>query len=561
MDNFFREINMNQYNTKTLSQKRPLQSEADIVELHHKREGTATEQDFKDVLRKYNLRDGLITLGRTSNYLFNAKGQNRIGRAAYREPNKGVIVSQFALAYLANILLVSGANDYKSKYISQKDNLLTFCNSYSNCLTDPALTEKYKITNKDGFRSFIIRMNFEQMEYQFSPIYMMARTIVIFNELLQNINPDKFEPLSEIFQKETGLSIYDYLRLCFAFFAGSQKTATFSVTTFTNADIPQFKDFLTEEKIIKALDILKGDYKKFREEDTYVNEKLKPVFTKTRLNPLLIYPIIETDVKNLGDPYVIPNIVAYIRKSFGGLYWWFHRYFENQNKQQDFRNYFGRVFQEYVGKILKNIYGERNVHEEIVYGKGLRFIDWWIKKDDKIYLFESKASQFALLSKQTGDKEIVVKNEIKKKVVEAIKQVYKRVKDISKYEELKRFRGKQVIPFIVFMDIPFVSGYLYEPWITEALEEIEQKKSVIGLKDFPFFLINIEELELYDECTNIIEIEDIFPKLKENIKEGFLSVLSKSKGGGLRNRYLDKIYKDFWETGFGIIVNKKEKIA
>lgn len=50
--------------------KRPLQAEADITGLHHKEEGTATEEDFRNVLRRYNLREGLITLGKTSNYIF-----------------------------------------------------------------------------------------------------------------------------------------------------------------------------------------------------------------------------------------------------------------------------------------------------------------------------------------------------------------------------------------------------------------------------------------------------------------------------------------------------------
>lgn len=57
--------------------KRPLQAETDIIQLHHKKKGTATEQDFKSVLRRYNLRGGLITLGKTSNYIFSAEDQNK----------------------------------------------------------------------------------------------------------------------------------------------------------------------------------------------------------------------------------------------------------------------------------------------------------------------------------------------------------------------------------------------------------------------------------------------------------------------------------------------------
>lgn len=532
--------------------KRPLQAEADIIQLHHKEKGTATEQDFRTVLRRYNLREGLITLGKTSNYIFGVEDQNKIGRVAYREPSTGAIITQFGLAYLANILLISGANDYKTKRISEKDNLLTLCNSYDNSLIDPALTKNGRITGEDRFRSFMIRMHFQQMEYQFAPHYMMARTIVIFNELVQRVQPDRFEPLPEIFQEETGLSICDYLRLCAAVSAGSEKTATFSITTFSQAEIPQLRDLLIEEKIVKFLNILKADYEKFRKEEAYANEKLNPIFTKTRFNPLVVYPIIETDAKHLGHPYVVPNVILYIRKSFGGLYWWFHRYFEGKGEQQDFRNYFGYVFQEYVGRILRGIYGAANVHGEILYGKGSKFIDWWVEKGDKVYLFESKAYQFALPSKQTGDTEMITANEIKK-IAQAVEQVYGRIQDIPKFQELKRFRRKRVISFLVFMDIPFVSGYFYESWIKKALEETEREKQITGLKDFPVFLMNIEELELYDEAADAIELEDIFPKFRRDTAESFTSIAKKAKGKSLRSRYLDKVYTDFWGMDLGVI--------
>ncbi len=83
--------------------KRPLDAEADIIQLHQKTGGRATEDDFKSVLRRYNLRKGLITLGRKSNYIFHVHDQNKIGRVAYREPTTGAVITQFALAYIANI--------------------------------------------------------------------------------------------------------------------------------------------------------------------------------------------------------------------------------------------------------------------------------------------------------------------------------------------------------------------------------------------------------------------------------------------------------------------------
>lgn len=542
----------------TTPKGRMLIANSDLVELHQKPDGKVTEEDLKTVLKRYNLRDGLITLGRASNYIFSNGDPNNIGRAVHREPQTGAIVSQFALAYLANMLLISGANDYKSKFIGEKDkdNWLILCNIYSNQLIQPELKDDFGVMDKTKLRSMMIRMYFEQMTYQFAPAPLISRTIVLFNELAKKIQPGKFENLSTIFEKETGLNIYDYICLAMAVWAGAQKTSTFRIDMFTRATISKMKDVLTEDKLKKFLSILKADYKTFRETDANLNKNLKPELTKTRFNPLHIFPIIETDAKNLGDPYVIPNVTCFTKKAFGGLYWWFHLYFEKNNKQQDFRNYFGYVFQEYVGIILKGVFGDDKVHPEVVYDKDKKFIDWWVKRDEKIYLFEVKANQFSLASMQTGDNETIANNEIKK-IVDAVEQVYRRVADIPRHKELKMFQGRTTVPFVIFMNVPFITGNMYEELILEALKQREKDKNLPGLKDFVCYLLNVEEFELFDGVVGKIELEDVYPAVKKDLREGFLSIIAKAKGSPLRNSYLDKVYMEFWKT-IGVLPDNSE---
>ena len=87
---------------------------------------------------------------------------------------------------------------------------------------------------------------------------------------------------------------------------------------------------------------------------------------------------------------------------------------------------------------------------------------------------------------------------------------------------------------------------MYEELIKEALEKIETDKSLPGLKDFQVFLMNVEELELFDGATDKIELEDVFPAFKKDIREGFLSIVQKVKGKSLKNRFLDETYVKFW---------------
>ncbi len=529
-----------------MNKKRIPIAEKDIVELHRRPEGTVSEDDLKSVLRRYNLRDALTTIGRASFYIFTTHDPNNIYKIAHRDPETGVILSQWALAYLANIFLISGSNDYKAKYLSANpDNLIVLCNLYGNNLQQLETVGDTDIGDSDNFRSFMVRIDFEQLEYQFTPVYMIARTIVLFNDVARRLEPQRFDLLPEIFERNTGLNTSDYLLIAMAVASGAQKTATFRPTMFTGADISKLKGVLSAGKVQNFLQILSTDYRRFREEDEKANSKLDRSLTKTRFNPLWIFPIIESHNRRT-DPFIVPNSLTYVKAAFGGLYWWFHRCFEVQGIQQEFRNYFGYLFQDYVGLVLKGIYGEKNVHPELAYGRDKIFIDWWLERQGKVYLFEVKANQFALGSRQTGEKGLIVKSEIRK-VAEAIEQVYRRVQDVAKYEELKVFKDKRLLPFIVFFDMPFISGPMYEDWIRESLAGIEAVKGLTGLRDFPCFLLNIEELELFDGAVNKIEMEEIFPVLRQNPGKGFLSVVREITGEQqLRNHFLDDVYQNFF---------------
>ncbi len=181
------------------------------------------------------------------------------------------------------------------------------------------------------------------------------------------------------------------------------------------------------------------------------------------------------------------------------MFWWFHNHYERQGEDPlaEFRTPFGKVFEQYVGIILKGIYGEDNVHGEILYGEGRRFIDWYFEVGNKVYLFEVKAAQFALSSQRTGYKDAVLKKE-EKKITGPIMQVYKRIKDIERYGELARFKEKELIPIIVFLDIPYPSSRFFNEWVKEAQAELADNEGIPELRDFNFYLMNIRELELCD---------------------------------------------------------------
>jgi len=529
---------------------------SDIGTLLDKAEGTVSEEELREVLKRYNLRNWLIMLGQASNKIFSIEDKNKIGKTAYRDPRTGVFITQFGLAYLANLSIISASNDYKAKNIDNDDNFLALCNIYSNKLVFPEILRDDSIpfTKKDLVSTFV-RMHWEQFEYQFHTSLLMARIMVIFRNVINALTPDKFEPLSDIFERETSLSLKEYFILAMTTWSASHKTATFRKEVLTEAKLPVIQDILTENKVESFLKILSVDYKTFRDFDVQINANLVPELTKFRFNPLQVYPIIKTD-RPETDPYVIPNSLCFIKKAFGGLYWWFHSYFENLGTHIDFRTYYGKVFEEYVGMVLKHIYGDVNVHPEIIYPKG-KFVDWWVESDNKIYLFEVKAYQFPLATKQTGDLGLIVK-EVKFKITEAKKQIFERISEINQYEELKVFRGKELIPVVVFWEMPFISTDLYKELIEDELDGLE-KEGLKGIKNARVYMMNIEELELYEDVASKITLDDIFRGYENKPGEGFLSIVQEANSGVYpRSKYLGDVYRDFSKELMGDAADKLE---
>jgi hypothetical protein len=503
------------------------------------------EDSIKAVLKPYKLQDALIEIGWWSIRVHFFEPERLVGKTAWQEPKTGLLITQHALAYLTNISLICRAADYKEPLLSaNEDNVPALCGIYHH-VSDPYQFEEVELSGEDRLQAFLFRTYYEQMRLQFRPNYLIARTLLMF------LNPgcDEGANLNDVFTETNGLSLYEYLRLAFVVFAALREGPSFTQVKFTATDIPELKVDLSEEAISSFLNILATDYSGFLKRDQEMNEGMDPQFTKNRYNPLFEYPIIEVDIGGAEKGYVVPNVVGFLFKAFGGLFWWFHTYYEKAGRDPlvEFRTPFGKVFEDYVGIILKDLYGEEKVHGEVVYGDGRRFIDWYVEDADRYYLFESKAYQFAFVSQQKGYKEVFLENEAGK-ILGAIKQVYNRVKDIDVYEELARFRDKPIVPIIVFLDIPYPSGTFVREWIDEAQKALADAEGNPELGDFTVHLMNIKELELCEGIDGIVPIDEILEKAPKEIQYGFEGLLAERLGRPLQNQMLEKKCNEFLDS-------------
>ncbi len=528
------------------SPKRNLIVTPDIQDLFLIRDRSVTENDLKRVLRKYNLRNALEVLGNISCDIFAAKDRD-LGIVGFTDQATGVHVTQYAIAYLANVFICSGANDQSPDTINIKDNVLGLLGLYQDRLIDSNLANK----TSSAINTFFIRLAFQQLNFQKSAVNTISRAIIMFRDIAPKITPLTIKSFDDVFRDANELTLTTYYELCLIVYAtAAAGNSVFEKSFFTNAHLPQIREKLTEHNIEKILNILCCNYGMFRAEDSKANKKLMPSLTKNRFNPLFVFPVIETEMPVGRDAYVIPSISAFLDKAYAGIFWWFHRYYEKSGEQRDFRTYFGGVFEAYVGLLLKSAFGTDVVKGEFCYGRdNKRFVDWYYASENKVYLFEAKAYQFALESKIIGSEEIIKGRELKK-VIEAIIQQFKKVRDIAKYDDLRQFRGKIIYPITIFLDMPLIDTGLYREWILAELSTREDGDDGLrGLKDFEYNFLNIEDVELYSGLEMKPLLEDIFNGLDDDHRSNFRSkCLKMTTGEKGRCAILDDTYKDLWKA-------------
>jgi hypothetical protein len=522
-----------------------------LLELTKKeKEAKVSEDEFRTALKGYRIDEFLTALAEISVKLFD-RGftENEVWKKEkdgfiIHKPSKQ-FVTDFAVEYIANILLISGSNNFKSESIKNKDNIIGLFSIYHNSIMQP-------IDKLNSAQSILVPIFYQQITSQQDIKDVFIRQWLIFQKSQKLVNKEKKIDLDQILINESGMSVIEYIKLCFLILAVILTKPRFSFGTIDNSTIPGLGDVLNKQKISEILKQLSVTQDEFIKLDKKYNSQLKPEYTKSRYNPLWEKPIIKLG----NNDYVVPSLSAYVKGAMRGLYW----IFENL-KGKLFRDYFGTLFEKYCGMVVKDIFGTENVRPGIKFGKeNKEFFDWIVNNKGEVLLFETKGYQFPLKALQTGNPSLIRK-EVFNKLVETIKQTYQRCQDIKKNDELKEFKGKKKVVIGVFYDIPFVSTNLYDVDIKLALNDLISDYP--GIKDFKYIFLSIEELEDYAYVKDCISIESLVDRVGNTPGSGVLSEISiVFKENKLlpehHKNLLDRKFKDFYNQELGMPYSKKE---
>ena len=417
-----------------------------------------SKDDLLKEISQYNLSDVLIHIGHASAYLF--------VNVLHLSPDK--LLTHWRISYLATLVLLTAKEETERK-ISETEfqNLMMMVNRYMNdnsgVMGESVSAEEWEI--------FSNRLMFFDNLFNKKIGQLVPRNHMIFKEIpLEKDFKPKFDMASK-FKEITGVSFEHYSDI------GMAISASFSRVTILGENY--FKDIKPKE--------LGEEVYKFLEFNSISVDEFRSKFTDEifALTPFLNFPIIRLS----QNRYVCPNVPALLIRSYE-LY---HIFFTVMKR--DFSDYYGRLLEDYVGKVLRITLGEKEVIiPEILYGSPStqRTIDWFLKEGKTLILFECKNKRFHISKTITDGDVRQLNTDIEQSIAVAVSQLSTTIKAIKaqKFDVLKVFADvREFIPVVVLPELINHNSI----GVRRRVAEILRKE---GLEiDFYYHVIDIEELE------------------------------------------------------------------
>lgn len=192
----------------------------------------------------------------------------------------------------------------------------------------------------------------------------------------------------------------------------------------------------------------------------------------------------------------------------------------------EFANYFGEVFEKYVGTVLQHcgnsieLIPESRVRETYPSEKG-KTPDWIIVNGDSAILVECKATRFSLASLLTGAESAI--NDSLKQVVKGLHQLadfrkacLERRTGIEKLNKCKSFK-----PVLVTLEpLYLINSHFFR-------EYIDDQFAAIKVNRMPWHILSVDELEkLQPHLAQGLGLSKVLDDLESQTFDSLLSELT-----------------------------------
>lgn len=494
--------------------------------------GKMNTKDFNNQLNKFDLISSLMSLQNLSTLMANQIWVNvNLEYEFHATPkikNRAGMLSRDFISFCSKQILLN-CGDSKIRYNDLDLANLIYC--YGNIETDLDHTDP----NSENAWLWPIRATNQQWTYLRFYSSIIARYKYLFSAILEDDSV-----FAEKLNNALGQNILDIMKIGTCIYANfcprkdGRFANSFLMSSYVNTSIENLKPLLSEENILKFLNIFSISQKDFKNQSEVFqidDELLK----KYEFNLLRRFPVIKTKSQEENKKYIIPSLADFAYACFEGLYYVLLDKLDNGDKDTFFQK-IGLSFEKYIGDLIRfnnlDVFSRSKVYSEQVYRVNKdqwKSADWILVSGDNIIQIECKKRKLDNYSRagiQNGDKSGIGSflSDTAKELDKLIKKS-EHIKD-NKLEKIE-YKDQGVINIIVYLDEMFGIDHFAK----------EQIKNKMKNKTDDFYVLGCWEFELLcqqskDKSQNII---DSLIDVKNNRTEIY------------HVDFLDKIYHDFFD--------------
>lgn len=351
-------------------------------------------EDLRNFLRQYNSHEAISRVCLASSYLLTMD-------QAYAE-EEGIPLTGWGLAHIAkDILRVSSETSIRDFGLDELRRALVI---FEN-LPEPIETADPERQPFEHYRT-AVRMANLQHPFQERLFLALARTSLLLEDSMDQTarGPDIDIPaaVAEVY----GLPISEIIRIgvLIVVSARARPSAIRSLAKLSRSDLPMFADELRAgslRQFSQAFGARREDFRVACDVPVAPAQVEKYAFNELRRTPLIMID---------EDRFYLPVPPFLVQAVSTGLYFSLAEHFR-KDRANDFREKFGHVFEEYVGRILRegveSGQGKLEILPEISYGRGRLPPDWIVIRDHDAILIECKSSQLSVKAKASIDEAVL----------------------------------------------------------------------------------------------------------------------------------------------------------
>ena len=430
--------------------------------------------------------------------------------------------------------------------------LIDLSNNYY--LSDPTIFDKdlhSEFINSNPI-FMILRIVSSQFPFNLGLFGEFSRPALLFHEIPNQLQGSSGIPqfnFDSKFQSLTEVSVIDFVTTGFVISALARNKFTFSQNDLARVrqqgiNIP---DNFTIKKILKHLVADKSMLV-----DMYERRKNKDRrFRMYDFNPLLSYPIIkpcdERGFASANKDFMhapVPELVG-SRICTGIFYQMYNEYTTDSNTE--FSQYFGHIFEKYVGLVLNNcttsetLISEADIRKFYPTKKG-KAPDWILIDGANLVLFECKATRFSRAAQAIASEKDI--NSSLAQVRKGLKQLHSFITACqNNIPELEKFHGCRTFkPILVSLEpLYLINSFFFREHINTLLADE-------GITGLDWQILSIDELEILQPHLasgfRLLQVlDDLKQKTFNNVLQDLASQTNKTFGDSFLYQKQKELYQ------------------